>query len=230
VSFQGVSFACLPALSASLWPDALPAIPLGEEVPFWEARPALLRFTFAGVPGAVSHAHLGPALSNQAQLLVYPGEALRAIDRSIRLEFGELVELLEERPVSIDGEMPLLPLNNLNQVLHARVHYLDFATGSGVGYLTQLAMGPSPINNQELFYTIQALTSDRAYYVAAFFPVTLPGLPPTAQLSDEEFVNLMTNYQAYLADTITLLEAQPSGAFTPDLAQIDRLIESLVLN
>jgi hypothetical protein len=112
-------------------------------------------------------------------------------------------------------------------MLHARVHYLDFANGSGVSYLTQAAMGPSPVNNQELLYTFQGMTTDREYYVAVYFPVTLPDLPATNQLSEAEFATLVSNYQGYLAETLTLLEAPTAGAFTPDLAEIDRLIESL---
>jgi hypothetical protein len=106
---------------------------------------------------------------------------------------------------------------------------VDFANGSGVGYLTQFAMGPSPINNQELVYTFQGTTNDRAYVVVAFFPVTHPSLPPTALLSETEFANLMADFQGYLANTAALLESQGPETFTPNLAEIDRLIASLQL-
>ena len=109
-------------------------------------------------------------------------------------------------------------------------HYLDFQNGSGMGYLTQNTMGLSRINNQELFYTFQGLTADRAHYVFAFFPVSLASLPATAQLSDDDLASLMADYPAYLADAVNLLEAQAPEAFTPNLAQIDRLIESLVVH
>jgi hypothetical protein len=173
---------------------------------------------------------LGASLSNQAQVLVYPADALLDLDRMIRLEFSDLLKVLRDQPAAIQGEMPLLPLTNASQAFHARLHYLDFANGSGVSYLTQFAMGPSPINNQELLYTFQGMTADREYFVAAFFPVSLPGLLSTPQLSEEEFANLMANYPAYLSDTTALLDGQPAEAFTPDLAQIDRLIQSLTVH
>ena len=40
----------------------------------------------------------------------------------------------------------------------------------------------------------------------------------------------MANYPAYLADTVALLEGQAPESFAPDLAQIDRLIESLSIH
>ena len=111
--------------------------------------------------------------------------------------------------------MPLLPINNAGQVLHARVHYLDFDNGSGMGYLTQITMGPSRINNQELFYTFQGLTADRAYYVVAFFPVSLASLPATGQLSDDELASLMADYPAYLADAATCSRRRPRRRSRP---------------
>lgn len=230
IEVQGIRFICVSSLAASVWPEVLPAIPSNESAPFWEARPEHLRFTLAGAPGAGDHVPLGASLSNQAQVLAVPAEALLDLDRMIRLEFGDLLDLLAQRPATVEGELPLLPLNNAGQLLHARLHYVDFENGSGVCFLTQFTMGPSAVNNQELFYTFQGMTADRSYFVAAFFPVAHANLPATGQLSDEAFANLMADYPAYLADTIALLEAQAPETFTPDLAQIDRLIESLVVH
>jgi hypothetical protein len=229
VDFQGVRFTCFSSLAASVWPDVLPAVPLQESEPFWAPRPEHVRFTLAGAPGSAEHVPMGAALSNQAQVLVWPTDSFDGLDRMVRLQLSALRRLLEEQPATAEGELPLLPLNNAGPMLHARLHYLDYENGSGVAYLTQFAMGPSVANNQELVYTFQGLTTDRAYYVAAYFPASLPGLPATGQLNEADFAKLMANYPAYLADTVALLEAQAPEAFTPDLAQIDRLIESLVV-
>jgi Leucine-rich repeat (LRR) protein len=230
IDFQSIQFICFSSLAASVWPEVLPAIPVQENAPFWDARPEHVRFTFAGAPGALLRNPLSAALSDQAQVLIYPAHDFEALDRHIRLKVSDLLKLLADRPATIEGELPLLPLNNAGQVLHARVHYLDFENGSGVSFLTQNAMGLSAINNQELFYTFQGLTDDRAYYVAIFFPVTLPALPATGQLSEDEFANLMANYQAYLADTTTLLDSSAPETFAPDLTQVDRLIETLTVH
>ena len=44
--------------------------------------------------------------------------------------------------------------------MHSQVQYLDFKNGTGVRYLTQFDQGILPINNYELVYTYQGLTSD----------------------------------------------------------------------
>lgn len=229
IQFQGISFACPTSLASSIWADVLPAIPAQEGAPFWEAQPERVRLTLTGAPGAAPHTPFGVNLSDQAQVLVFPGPDYRALDRTVRVLFGDLLDLLDARPATIDGNMPLLPLTNAGQILHAQVRYLDFAGGSGVRYLTQFSLGLAAINNQELFYTFQGTTADRAYYVAAFFPVALPGLPDSGQLSDSDFANLMADYPAYLVDTTARLDSQAPQAFTPDLSQIDRLIQSLII-
>lgn len=230
IEFQYAGFTCVSSLGASVWPEVLPAIAPDENAPFWLARPEQLRFTFAAAPGAAPHMGLGASLSDQAQLLIIPARDYQALDRLVRLEFGDLVDLLRDRPAAVEGELPLLPISGAGQALHAQVRYLDFANGSGVRYLTQNATGLNPISNYELYYTFQGLTADREYLVAAFWPVSLPGLPATNVLSEDELTQLLANYQAYLADTTALLEAQAPEAFQPDLAQIDRLIESLVVH
>ncbi len=227
IDYQGVSFICFSSLGASVWPDLLPAIAPQESLPFWEPRPAHLRFTLAGAPGADQHFPFGAALTNQAQVLIFPVSDYEALDRQVRLQMAALRHLLAERPAVVDDELPLLPLTNTGQALHARLHYLDFTNGSGVSYLTQASMGPSAINNQELYYTFQGLTNDRSYYVAAYFPVAWPSLPATGQLSEEEFATLMADYPAYLTNIAAQFDVAAPEAFTPDLAQIDRLLASL---
>ncbi len=62
--------------------------------------------------------------------------------------------------------MPFLPLFNAAQVMHSHVRYLDFKTGQGLRYLTMFSQGIVPINNNELIYTYQGLTSDFNAYLA----------------------------------------------------------------
>jgi len=230
IDFQGVHFACSVALAASVWPEVMPAIAPSDSTPYWVPRPEHVRFTLAVAPEAALHAPLGAALSDQAQVVVYPVQDYNALDRAIRLQTRDLQTLLEQRPAAVDGPLPLLPLNNGNQMLHARLHYLDFANGSGVAFLTQYAMGVEPVNNQELFYAFQGLTADNKYLVGVFVPVRLPGLPDTPQMSDSDLANLMADYKTYLAGTAAMLDGQTPETFAPDLAQIDQLIQSLVVH
>ena len=79
--------------------------------------------------------------------------------------------------------MPFLPLFNAAQVLHAKVEFMEFRTGKGVQYLTQFDQAPLPINNLELIYTFQGISSDGKYYIAAIFPVNHAGLSDTNQVT-----------------------------------------------
>ena len=122
--------------------------------------------------------------------------------------------------------MPFLPLFNAQQVMHAQVQYLDFKNGNGVRFLTQFDQAPLPINNFELIYTFQGLTRDGKYYIAAVLPVTHPDLPANNQVAAQQASEL-NDFPAYLAKTVTWLDQQPAGSFTPDLAKLDALIQSI---
>lgn len=190
--------AAVPANAGAFWTDVLP-----------EYR----RVTLQGYP-VTSHL-LKP------QIFVYPVADLAGFNEGAGRIVTDLQALLQaQQPVD---SMPFLPLFNANQALHARVQYLDFQNGKGVRFLTQYDQGPMPINNNELIYTFQGLTSDGKYYVAAVLPVTHPELPATQQVDEQ----LLKDFPAYLAKTSAWLAQQPSGSFTPDLSKLDALIQSI---
>jgi hypothetical protein len=112
------------------------------------------------------------------------------------------------------------------QVVYAQVQYLDFKNGQGVRFLTQFDQAPIPINNYELIYTFQGLTSDGKYYIAVVLPVTHPELPATQQVSEQQ-ADEMNDFPAYLAKTTAWLGQQPGSSFTPDLAMLDALIKTI---
>ena len=123
--------------------------------------------------------------------------------------------------------MPFLPLFNAAQVMHAHVQYLDFKTGQGLRYLTMFSQGIVPINNNELIYTYQGLTSDRRYYVAAVLPVTHPSLPADGNVSGKEPPEFTSDFTAYLANTAASLNTQPAESFTPNLTLLDAMMSSI---
>jgi hypothetical protein len=95
-----------------------------------------------------------------------------------------------------------------------------------VRFLTQLTQGMTLINNTELFYTFQGMTSEGNYYIAAILPVSNPELPTDSNVSGEQ-TNAMDDYRNYLSNAITLLNEQPADAYTPDLNILDALIRSI---
>jgi hypothetical protein len=54
-----------------------------------------------------------------------------------------------------------------------------------VRYLAVLAQYPAPVNNQDLFYTCQGLTSDGRYFVPIILPVNQSSLPMNANALPE---------------------------------------------
>jgi hypothetical protein len=125
--------------------------------------------------------------------------------------------------------LPFLPLFNAAQLFHAQNQAIPFISGGGIRYLTLYAQYFAPINNHDLFYTYQGLTSDGNYWVSAILPVTHPTLPANGDtipggMSLDEFTN---NYGIYLADMVNQLNLQTGDSYTPHLTVLDALVSSI---
>ncbi len=236
VNFLGAAFTFDQATGDSVWPELVPAQPAEPGPGMMWGPPEHIVFTFAYNSGPQEHMPLGQYLPPEGQIHIYPTAELNAEVQPI---VAALQQLLAEQPDTSTLEvvppnegaeqlgLTMLPPSNAVQTLRAQTEYLSFAKGQGIRYLTQLSQGPVPISNQDLFYTFQGLTDDDATYVSAYFPVTLSALPDSPQLSEAEWAALMADWQGYLAQTLALLDEQPTAAFTPDLAALDAVIHSL---
>jgi len=127
--------------------------------------------------------------------------------------------------------LPLLPSFNAGQIFHAQYQVVPSISGGGIRYLTLYAQYFAPVNNHDLFYTYQGLTSDGQYWVSAILPINNPILPangdtPPGGLSWDEFTN---NYGPYITDMINQLNSQTSGSYTPTLAALDALVGSITI-
>jgi len=196
--------------------ETVEAVPASAGGPWWEVLPQYRRVTLQGYP-VTGH-------SMEPQIFIYPAGDLASDNETAGKIAADLQALLETQQAGED--LPFLPLNSDVQAMHAQVQYLDFKNGSGVRYLTQFNQGLVRINNVQLIYTFQGLTSDGQFYVAAVLPVTHPDLPAAAQVFAQSEAEL-SEYPAYLADTAAWLDQQPSGSFTADLAKLDALIQSI---
>jgi hypothetical protein len=128
-----------------------------------------------------------------------------------------------------DKGLPFLPYFNAGQEFFARYKVIPFGSGNGIRYLTQYSQYFDPINNHELFYTFQGLTSDGKYWVSAILPVSNPILPangdnPPNGQSQEEFSN---NFKTYIGDLANQLNAQQAENYSPGIAMLDALVASL---
>lgn len=238
VNFLGAAFTYDRAMADHVWAEQMSAHPAESGPGVMWAPSEYIVFTLTRADGPQNHNPMGLYGAAEAQIHIYPTAGLNA---EVQPTVDNLRQLLAERPDPADyaAVMPeqdaaqpglaMLPPSNAVQMFRAHVAYLTFIGGQGVRYLTQLSQGPIPANNQDLFYTFQGLTDDGAFYIAAYFPVMLPALPETPQLSEDEYATLMADWQGYVAQTVDLLNRQPTATFTPDLATLDAVINSLSL-
>jgi len=167
---------------------------------------------------------------------VYPVADYTEISDTVEQRAQALQALLAEKPAASDEEIPALPLYGAAQVLRTQVQYLDFANGSGVRFVTLYAQGVGPVTNQEIFYTYQGLTSDGAYWVSAILPVHATFLPADAESADNppadgvvfpEGATDAEQYNAYYQAITDKLNAATADQFTPDLTELDAMMQSL---
>ena len=129
-----------------------------------------------------------------------------------------------------DKGLPLLPYFNAGQEFFAQnIKVISFTSGNGIRFLTQYSQYFDPINNYEMIYTFQGLTSDGKYWISAILPISNPILPadgntPPNGQSQEEFGN---NFTTYIVDLTTQLNSQPAEGFSPRLPALDALVESI---
>ena len=197
--------------------ETVAAVPASNDAPYWEVLPEYTCVTLQGYPVS---SHL-----MQPQIFIYPVEELIKVNEGTGQIAAALQALIQAPQES--ASMPFLPLFNAAQVMHAHVQYLDFKTGQGLRYLTMFSQGIVPINNYELIYTYQGLTSDRRYYVAAVLPVNHPGLPSDGNITGNEPPEFTSDFTAYLANTTASLNTRAAESFTPNLTLLDAMMSSI---
>jgi hypothetical protein len=197
--------------------ETVDAVSAGENVPYWEMLPSYTLITLQGYP---IDNHL-----MQPQIFIYPVEELTQVNEGAAQMVASLQTLIQS-PQELPN-MPFLPLYNAGQVMHTHLQYLDFQDGEGLRYLTHFSQGIVPINNYELIYTYQGLTGDGKYYVAAVLPVNHPSLPADGQVTGNEPPAFTSDFAAYLADVVAILNPEAASSFTPDLTQLDAMMSSL---
>ncbi len=203
--------------ATSLRIDTVAAVLASENAPYWKMLPEYTVATLQGYP--VSNHLMEP------QIFIYDVKALGEANEGA----GEITASLESMLQSAQETaiMPFLPLVNATQVMHKQLQYLDFKDGQGVRYLTEFSQGIVPLNNHELIYTFQGLTSDGKYYVAAVLPVTHPSLPADGTISGDEPPEFGSDYLAYLENAANALSTEAANTFTPDLTLLDAVMNSL---
>ena len=216
ITCNGLALFLDPALASGYNCEIVPASTEGMDM-----YPEYTQLTLQGyvLPGAFFTAHIS----------IYSVEDYtNLLPINIPTDVANLHALISGGPTGNKG-LPLLPNFNAGQEFFARYKVTSFGSGNGIRVLTQYSQNFDPINNHEMFYTFQGLTSDGKYWISAILPISNPILPadgnnlPNGQ-SQEEFGN---NYATYIADLTNQLNSQPAENYAPSLVILDALVTSL---
>jgi hypothetical protein len=222
-SYEGIQFEP-GGLATAVTPAQIEGQVGDDDMPYWTIYPTHYYFTLEGYPLADSWP--------PAQLVIYPARAYAGLNLAAREEITAMHALLDNPPsLSAQERLPFIPLYNAAQMFRSQVEWLEFGNGRGARFITMYGQSVNTVSNQELFYTFQGMTNDRRYYVSVILPVTAPILPDShPEMTLEEWEALSARHQAYLDETALDLDALEADAFSPSLAELDRLVQSLLVD
>ena len=156
-------------------------------------------------------------------------------------EFGAMLDFVQQRIDTLklfianqssegSGDLPYLPPENAGEIFHSNFKHLQFQNGAGIRYLTQFAQAIYPINNHDVFYTFQGISSDGKTYISVVVPVNNPVLQADGNtIPGGDFTAFSNNFPSYLAGVVAQLNASPDDSFTPNLQLLDEMIQSITL-
>jgi hypothetical protein len=192
----------------------------------WEIAPTHLRFTLSGyqLQGRFS----------EPQIFVYPADEYAQVNSNANEQMGRIKKALSGSPL-LKETLPNVPFFNAEHIIAANIQLINFQNGGGVRELTQYDQYPAPINNRELFYHFEGLTTDGKYYVIAVLPITAPilaedekpessvptgGIPIPADTGPND---------VYYVSISQKLNALSPAQYTPSLNTLDMLIQSILV-
>jgi hypothetical protein len=187
----------------------------------FDVNPQYTELTFQGYP--LSDRFFTPHIA------VFPVQRFSELaPDAVNADVAVLQALIGGGPTSDKG-LPLLPIFNAAQEFHAQYKVIAFQSGSGIRFLTQYSQAADPINNHEMFFTFQGLTSDGKYWISAILPISNSSLPengdnPPNGQTFEEFGN---NFPTYIADITSQLNSQTAESFSPTILMLDALVTSI---
>jgi hypothetical protein len=164
ISYENVSFVIPNGTASGANPEKMVSVDTNSGAP-WEIAPTHLRFTLTGYP--LQGKFFEP------QIYIYPADEYARVN-SVASEQIERLKKALAGSLLLKETLPNVPFFNAGHIIAADIQRINFQNGSGVRELTQYDQYPAPINNHELFYHFEGLTSDHKYYLIAILPVTAP--------------------------------------------------------
>jgi hypothetical protein len=221
VEFNGITFTFDPSIAQSVSVSIDPGIS-GELGGTWYNTPQSEMFDFVGyVTGEKFH---------DPHIMVFSVDEYIAANEKSTEVIAKLQQYIASKPNIPAGALPFLPNWNAAQLFQPMPAFISFQNGQGIRFLTEFGQYAAPVNNTDLFYTFQGITNDGKYYISAILPVTHPSLPADSNVGEAIQNKLYEDYDGYLNETLPALAAQPLDSFTPSIALLDAMIQSLKIH
>jgi hypothetical protein len=234
-TFQGVSFNCNSRIGSKIEVTEFPKSPLLDETDKPDyVHPSYLSFKFENEEGKQAS-----ETSFVSEISVYPIEEysrMYSLTDFHKSQFNESVAALKRTIFNKQAHR-----NDYNGFLAAtdgsfgfksHLKYISFKKGKGVGFVTQVQIEVTIINNEELVWVFEGITNDGKYYVRAVFPIRAKFLPDSAtddfeSYSITDYPKLLKRNEQYLSLIKKRLDAFPSNQYEPDLQNLTDIIYSL---
>lgn len=160
----------------------------------------------------------------------YPDLSERVAVLSCMLHDRALVP--QRLPDGTPKDIPTIQNQMAGQYFLSHVRYLDFAWGSGIGFLVQYAQDASEYAvGSRLAYQIEGLALHEKIAVSAYFHVSHPDLRPTEKdvmITDKNGEPIgEAAYMKYLRRMEAFLDGKSETTFRPSLDSIQKLVGSL---
>jgi hypothetical protein len=240
---RNISLSYDSALAPWVEAGTVPAVPVDEQGLFAVFQPSYAQIRFWGFLGGRPYElPILPAENRIAQVRVFQTAEFPGYGDDSPQGFLNQMQALEDlletgvdparcaQPIPAEPVLPFLPWINMKQTFCSQPEIVEFAGGRGIRYLSYYSQGANPVLDREVFYTFQGLSDDGKFYVAAFFPVVtgiFPTEPPACPQCSEPGYDPFAELAAALSEQLVQLNVQPADEFTPSLAILDNLVQSI---
>jgi hypothetical protein len=137
-----------------------------------------------------------------------------------------LQDLISGAVPTASAELPLLPPQYARQLFYAQYIIMPFHNGSGYHCVTHYAQNYWPVNNHDIFFSYQGLSSDGKYWISILLPISHPGLPENGNNPPAIFYN---DPLVYYKQIVNQLNSELPKSFNPSILKLDTLIMSITI-
>jgi hypothetical protein len=220
-SCNEVSFYLDPRLASSVKCETVPKSGNPGEMPFG-TYPQYTKVSLVGFP--LSGRKMEPVIS------VLPVKAYSDLLPDVINPYVAALQTLIGGGVPGSDDLPLLPLLYARQLFLAQYAVVKFQNGSGIRYITQYGQAYVPVNNHEMFFSFQGMTTDGKYWVSIILPISHPSLwEDEGDPSNTLWATINDNPDAYYSQVAADLNEKLPKSFIPSIVVLNTLIKSITI-